>query len=186
MREYGFSTEGGLSAADFKLELKAQALRYYEEAAGKGYAPALYKLGNESEEKRRLEQAYTYYEQAAEQKYLPAVNAQAWMLRNGLGTDQDLLRAEELYREAADAGYPAAIYNYASMIEARDPQQAMNLYSQVAYGDQALPMAMYALGRRYEFGMRDLRNAISCYERALKYGISEAADDLRRCKDTLI
>lgn len=185
VREYGFSPERA-AASDYKLELTEQAMRYYEAAAGEGYAPALYKLGNKKEEERQLEQAYTYYEQAAEQKYLPAVNAQAWMLRNGLGTGQDLQKAEALYKEAAEAGYPAAVYNYASMIETRDPEKAMNLYSQVAYGEQALPIAMYALGRRYEFGLRDFRNAIACYERAVKYGINEAADDLERCKNTLI
>ena len=132
-----------------------------------------------------VERAFTYYRQSATQKYLPALNALGWMYRNGIGTSQDLEKAEDCYKEAAEAGYPAAIYNYAHMLETRDPEKAMNLYKQVAYGENALPCAVYALGRQYEFVLRDMRNAISCYEKAAKSGMEEARDDLERCRNTL-
>lgn len=185
VNEYGLVLGEYESPEDLKLMLRQKADACYAHAAEMGYAPALYKVGNRREEERQLEEAYFYYEQAAQQKYLPAVNALGWMCRNGLGTEADVEKAEELYQEAAEAGYPPAIYNYAKMLEVREPERAMNLYQQVAYGEHALPMAAYALGRRYEYGLRDLRNAISCYERAYAGGIIQAGEDLARCRNTL-
>lgn len=169
-----------------KESLKKKALEYYQCAADEKYAPALYKMGSIYEAGANdVERAFTYYRQSATQKYLPALNALGWMYRNGIGTSQDLEKAEDCYKEAAEAGYPAAIYNYAHMLETRDPEKAMNLYKQVAYGENALPCAVYALGRQYEFVLRDMRNAISCYEKAAKSGMEEARDDLERCRNTL-
>ena len=79
---------------------------------------------------------------------------------------------------------PAAIYNYANMIEGEDISRAMNLYRKVAYGEHPLPAAAYALGRLYE-NQRQLREAINCYERAIDGGVTEALRDLERCRNTL-
>ncbi len=185
VNEYGLVLGEYDSCEDLKLILRQKADACYAHAARMGYAPALYKMGNRREEERQLQEAYSYYEQAAKQKYLPAVNALGFLYRNGLGTEADVEKAEALYKEAAEAGYPPAIYNYAKMLEIRDPERAMNLYQQVAYGAHALPMAAYALGRRYEYGLRDLRNAISCYERAYAGGLTQAGEDLARCRNTL-
>ena len=185
--EYGLSEQCQYkNTEEAKTWLREQSWSYYDMAAEKGYAPAIYKKGNRYEFMLQVDMARECYEQAAKQKYYPAINALAWMYRNGIGVEVDLEKAEALYQEAAEAGYAPAVYNYANTVELKDPEKAMQLYSRVAYGDEALPIAAYALGRRYEYGMQDLKNAIQCYERALDGGISQAEDDLERCHNRLL
>lgn len=184
--EYGIDIGEETDADACRALLREQADRCYEKAAAEEYAPALYKLGTRMEEQLRLPDAHEYYKRAAKQKYNPAINALAWTYRNGIGAEENLLLAEEFYRQAAEAGYAPAIYNYANTIEMRDPQTAMQLYAKVAYGENAIPMAAYALGRRYEYTMQDLRSAVSCYELALEGGVAGAADDLDRCRGMLV
>lgn len=185
LNEYGIEVDKNLPSEQIREYLLSRSQEYLESSAKKNYAPALYKLGNRYEETLELEQAYECYDQAGRQKYLPAMNAMAWMCRNGIGVDADLEKAQRLYEEAANAGFAPAVFNYAKMIELQKPEEAMRLYKTVAYGDDAMPIAAYALGRRYEYDRRDLRSAISCYERALNGGIEEAVDDLERCRNQL-
>ena len=184
MGDYGLEASRKDSVNEVRQKLMSRAVFYYQAAAGREYAPALYKLGNLKEEERMMPEAFSYYERAAAQKYPPAMNALGWMYRNGVGTEADPDRALALYKEAGDTGYPAAIYNYANMIEGEDISRAMNLYRKVAYGEHPLPAAAYALGRLYE-NQRQLREAINCYERAIDGGVTEALRDLERCRNTL-
>lgn len=184
--DYGIQIETAGAPQEMKEALFGRAYGYYKETADQDYAPAFYKVGNILEQKKKFAEAFTYYERAQRQKYMPAVNALGWMYHNGIGIRADQEKAESLYREAFEAGYPAAIYNYANMIEARNPELATRLYERVAYGEQAIPAAAYALGRRYEFAFGDIKNAILCYERALQGGIGEAKPALERCKNTLL
>lgn len=186
LQDYGIQIDGVKNPREMKEALLQRAYGYYKEMADRDYAPALYKMGNILEEKKKLEEAFSYYERAQKQKYLPALNALGWMYRNGIGTKKDLEKAEKMYHEASEAGYPAAIYNYANMIETRAPEQANMLYERVAYGEQAIPMAAYALGRRYEFEFHDIKNAMLFYERALQGGVDAAESALERCKNTLL
>ncbi|MCD8364649.1 MAG: toll/interleukin-1 receptor domain-containing protein [Clostridiales bacterium] len=185
LREYGIEIDVNLPPDRIREDLLSRSQIYLESSAKKNYAPALYKLGNRYEETLELEQAFACYEQAGRQKYLPAMNALAWMYRNGIGVEADPERAQRLYEEAANAGFAPAVFNYANMIELQKPEEAMRLYKTVAYGDEAMPIAAYALGRRYEYDRRDLRSAISCYERAVNGGIEAAVDDLERCRNQL-
>lgn len=182
--DYGLEASRKDSVNEVRQKLMSRAVSYYQAAAGREYAPALYKLGNLKEEERMMPEAFSYYERAAAQKYPPAMNALGWMYRNGVGTEADPDRALALYKEAGDTGYPAAIYNYANMIEGEDISRAMNLYRKVAYGEHPLPAAAYALGRLYE-NQRQLREAINCYERAIDGGVTEALRALERCRNTL-
>lgn len=184
VKDYGLEVKETEPHEEVRQKLMDQAVVFYEAAAEKDYAPALYKLGNLKEEERMMSEAFSYYEKAAAQKYLPAVNAMGWMYRNGMGTDPDPDRARAYYKEAAEMGYGAAIYNYANMIEQENTPQAMNDYRKVAYGENPLPIAAYALGRLYET-QRQLRDAINCYERAIDGGVSDALRDLERCRNTL-
>lgn len=184
VKDYGLEVKRKDPHEEVRQKLMDQAVFYYEAAAEKEYAPALYKLGNLKEEERMMPEAFAYYEKAAAQKYPPAVNAMGWMYRNGMGTDPDPDRARAFYKEAVEMGYGAAIYNYANMIEQENTPLAMNLYRKVAYGENPLPVAAYALGRLYET-QRQLRDAINCYERAIDGGISDALRDLERCRNTL-
>lgn len=171
----------------FRLALRKKALEFYKKAAQNHFAPALYKMGMICEESATdLEQAFRYYKEAASQGFLPALNAVGWMYRNGIGITQNTDMAKQYYKEAADKKYAPAIYNYAYIIEAEEPEKAMTYYKQVAFGEHALGEAAYALGRMYEDGMRDIRNAINCYEQAVRCGVGEAQTDLERCRDTLI
>lgn len=184
--DYGIQIDDVKDSQEMKRALLQRAYGYYKEMADRDYAPALYKMGNILEEKKKLKEAFSCYERAQKQKYLPALNALGWMYRNGIGTKKDLEKAEKLYHEASNAGYPAAVYNYANMIEARDPENAIKHYERVAYGEQAIPMAAYALGRWYEFKFHDIKNAMLFYERALQGGADEAETALERCKNTLL
>ena len=165
--------------------LKEAAWLCYEGGAGKEYAPALYRQGNLWEERLQTEKAFACYRRAAAQEYLPAVNALGWMYANGIGTEKNLAMAMDYYRRGCSAGYAPSIYNYAAMIEPEDTGQAMNLYARVAYGEKAIPLAAYALGRCFEYRMADRRNAIECYENALAGGVVQAEDDLVRCRSYL-
>ena len=168
-----------------RLLLKEAAWLCYESGAEKEYAPALYRRGNLWEERLETEKAFACYRRAAAQEYLPAVNALGWMYANGIGTEKNLVMAMDYYRRGCSAGYAPSIYNYAAMIEPEDAGQAMNLYARVAYGEKAIPLAAYALGRCLEYRMADRRNAIECYENALAGGVVQAQDDLVRCRSYL-
>lgn len=174
------------SIENIKEHLHSIAIDYYGSLANRDYAPALCKLGNIKESQRELDAAFSFYRKAAEKNFIPAVNSLAWMYRNGIGTDQDVSKAEALYKQAADTGDPIAVYNFANIIQSREPERAMQLYKQVAYGEQAIPLAAFALAKMYEDIDHDMRNAIVCYELALQGGVAEAENALERCRNTLI
>ena len=153
-----------------------KALLYYRKGCEAGSLAATYNLGEiyeSCEEDLTLVSEYGLSEQC---QYKNTEEAKTWLRE----------QSWSYYDMAAEKGYAPAVYNYANTVELKDPEKAMQLYSRVAYGDEALPIAAYALGRRYEYGMQDLKNAIQCYERALDGGVSQAEDDLERCHNRLL
>ena len=100
-------------------------------------------------------------------------------------TNSDPKLAAVLYKQAADAGYAPAIYNYAHAMEWRDVEKAIKLYKQVAFGENSIPQAAFSLARLYERSLHDLRNAVSYYRIAYETGIQEAGECLKRCQDIL-
>ena len=67
-----------------------------------------------------MPEAFSYYERGGGAEISAGHECFRWMYRNGVGTEADPDRALALYKEAGDTGYPAAIYNYANMIEGED------------------------------------------------------------------
>lgn len=168
-----------------KKTLWDQAYQYYEKTAIAELAPAQYKLGNICEKRGELEAALNAYREAAQKDYPPALNALGWMYQNGKGgVEEDPEKAKIYYQRAMDLKFPAAFYNYATLIEGDDTEEAVRLLKKVAYGEETIPLAIYVLGQIYENTYHDLRNAIVCYEQALSQGIREAGVSLERCRNT--
>lgn len=180
--DYGIEVDRSLSGQEIAGRLLEQAVSLYRRAAQDNHAPSLYRLGNLFEQKKDAAQAMAHYRLAAEQSYAPALNALGFFFQNGIGCAQDLALAEEAYHRSADAMYAPGVYNYAMLLQAKEPKTALNLLRRIAFGDHALPMATYALGRLYETCYRDLRNASSCYRYAADAGVEQALDDLNRLK----
>lgn len=171
--------------ARLKEMLWDRACQYYEKTANAELAPAQYKLGNIREKRGEFEAALAAYQEAAGKDYPPALNALGWMYQNGKGgVEEDPEKARAYYKRAMEKRFPAAYYNYATLIEDEDTEQAVSLLKKVAYGEHTIPLATYVLGQIYENTYHDLRNAILCYEQALSHGIREAGVSLERCRNT--
>ncbi len=180
--DYGIEMELiGKSKKDVMEELTDKAISLYSEAAENNYVPAIYKLGNIEEQRKETKKAFVYYMDAAEKNYPPAQNTVGYYYQNGIAVEKNMQLAAIWYQRAADAHYAPAIYNYAIMIRNTEPAKALNMLRRVAYGEKALPLAIYALGRMYE-EMQDMRNAAECYKNAVDAGISAAEKDYDRCR----
>ncbi len=162
------------------------AEQYYNIAAKNNYPAALYRLGNFKENNKCLDEALVCYKEAAEQGYVPAQNALGFFYQNGIAVKMNLEKAEQYYQLAADAGFTPAIYNLAALIEAKDPDKAVDYYQRVAYGDDGIPQASYALGRCYEKIYNDIPEAVSCYRIAYGNGVIEAGEALQRCQNIIL
>ena len=185
--EYGLDTEGRKEPEEIRQFFLAKAKEYYEMTATAKLAPAQYRLGNLQEKDGDYEAAIQEYKKAAEMNYLPALNALGWIYHNGFGgIEADREKAKYYYKRAKDKEYPAAIYNYAMLIRSEQDkeEEAVKLLRQVAYGEDAIPLATYALGWIYE-EKKELRNAIVCYEQAFAHGVREAGVSLERCRNTI-
>ena len=171
----------GKSAGDVMEALVNQAVSLYLKAAENNYVPAIYKLGNIEEQRKETKKAFEYYLDAAEKNYPPAQNTVGYYYQNGISVEKNLQSAAVWYQRAAEAHYAPAIYNYAIMIRNTEPAKALNMLRRVSYGEKALPLAIYALGRMYE-EMQDMRNAAECYKNAVDAGIAAAEKDYDRCR----
>jgi eukaryotic-like serine/threonine-protein kinase len=92
---------------------ETKAVEWYRKAALQGYPAAetnlgdMYFFGRGGLDKNPLE-ALSWYLKAAQQQWPDAEYRLAYMYEVGLGTAKDVQRAVELYRSAANAGYPDA------------------------------------------------------------------------------
>ncbi|MBR3570897.1 MAG: toll/interleukin-1 receptor domain-containing protein [Oscillibacter sp.] len=91
-----------------------KAKEYYERAAAKGNAGALYGLGaiysNGYIASIDYAKALDYYEQAAGKGHAGAMSNLAYHYENGLGVKRDYVKAREYYEKAAAQGYETALY----------------------------------------------------------------------------
>ncbi|MBR4459364.1 MAG: toll/interleukin-1 receptor domain-containing protein [Clostridia bacterium] len=172
-----------VSEEEARNVMRRKAEELYRQAEAKGFTPATYRLANLAEERHDFQRALRLYQTAADRGYPQAMNALGHYLMNGILSECEPQRAEKLYRRAAEAGYAPAIYNYARTIELRDPQEAIRQYRKVAYGENAIPQAAFALGRLYERALHDMQNAAIWYRIALDAGFQEAENDLKRCRN---
>ena len=132
-----------------------EAIRWYEKAANQGSAEAAYNLGNlyvarAKKEKRPYlyKKAKFWLQKGADSGYPDALNNLGVLYCEGLGVKQDLQKAFELFKAAAEKGSVHADYNLA------------NLY---AWGDGI---------------ERDKMKAYAHFKGALKGGVSKASDAL--------
>ena len=116
------------------------------------------------------------------------INNMADCYEHGYGVEQDLKKAVELYRQAADRGNPTAMESLGCMYEEgrgvpQDPVKAVELYRQAA--DAGNHMGEYRLGRCYEQGTgvrKDRHRAMELYRQASAGGCKEAGEALKRLR----
>ena len=91
----------------------AEAVKWYQEAAGHGHAGAQFELGwcyqSGNGVGEDLEKAVEWYRIAAEQGYAPAQYWLGWCCRYGKGTEADPAEAVRWFRHAAEQGYEDAL-----------------------------------------------------------------------------
>jgi TPR repeat protein len=132
----------------------AEAIRWWKEAARRGYAVSMNNLGlayaNGHGVKQDYRQALRWWEMAAEQGNAWAMNSIGDSYENGLGVEQDYKQALEWYRRAAEAGDALAMYNLGNFHEKglaveSNPKLALTWYERGA--DKGVALAMHAAGK---------------------------------------
>jgi len=165
---------------------ETKAVEWYRKAASQGYPAAetnlgdMYLFGRGGLDKNPLD-ALSWYLKAAQQQWPDAQYRLAYMYEVGLGTAKDAQRAVELYRSAADAGYPDA-ENVLGVLYAtggdglpKNDPQAVEWYRKAA--DQGFAKAEKNLGDMYFFGHgvdRDYAQAMEWYKKAADQQFAEA------------
>jgi TPR repeat protein len=131
-----------------------EAIRWWKEAARRGYAVSMNNLGlayaNGHGVKQDYRQALKWWEMAAEQGNAWAMNSIGDLYENGLGVEQDYKQALDWYQRAAEAGDGLAMYNLGNFHEKglaveANPEVALNWYERGA--DQGVAIAMHAAGK---------------------------------------
>ena len=165
---------------------ETKAVEWYRKAASQGYPAAetnlgdMYLFGRGGLDKNPLD-ALSWYLKAAQQQWPDAQYRLAYMYEAGLGTAKDVQRAAELYRSAADAGYPDAenvlgvLYATGSDGLPKDDQQAVQWYRKAA--EQGFAKAEKNLGDMYYYGRgvdRDYEQALDWYKKAADQQFAEA------------
>jgi len=115
------------------------ALKLYQDAAGKGYAPAMDALGQAYQQGRGTEvdltKAAEWYQKAADQKLPDAQNNLGMLYLEGKGVARDLNKAFGLFKAAAEQRDPWGLNNLGGMYEMGwgttvDKTKALDLYQQ--------------------------------------------------------
>ena len=115
------------------------ALKLYQDAAGKGYAPAMDALGQAYQQGRGTEvdltKAAEWYQKAADQKLADAQNNLGMLYLEGKGVARDLNKAFTLFQAAAAQRDPWGLNNLGGMYEMGggttvDKTKALDFYQQ--------------------------------------------------------
>jgi TPR repeat protein len=118
---------------------------------------------------------------------LAAMRNEAIMLRNGQGVEKDPLRAEDVYKRAAQGGLATAAADLGEMLlvgEAGPPDVKAAFPWLASAADAGHPIAAYELAQLYETGVKDtvpknIDMARKLYERAAAGGMEEAKKHLQ-------
>jgi tetratricopeptide (TPR) repeat protein len=167
----------------------AEARRFYDRAAGGGYAMAINNIGGiyeggEGVAKNYAEAVRWYSKAVAAGEPIAMVNL-GWLYEHGQGIAKDLAEARRLYQTAANAGVPAGMNNLGLLYlrgqgVPRDYAEARRLFEQgIALGDAA---NMNELGIMYVEGdgvPRNLKIAHQWYEKAAALGLPQARQNLK-------
>ncbi|MFO1130499.1 MAG: tetratricopeptide repeat protein [Hyphomicrobiales bacterium] len=115
------------------------ALKLYQDAAAKGFAPAMDALGQAYQQGRGTEvdltKAAEWYQKAADQKLADAQNNLGMLYLEGKGVARDLNKAFMLFQAAAEQRDPWGLNNLGGMYEmgwgaTMDKTKALDLYQQ--------------------------------------------------------
>lgn len=168
----------------------AFAVALYSSAAGRGHAPAQYRLGVLHEHGRGvsavdLARARFLYRSAAEQGHVQAQMALAELLRRGRGTDPDPNAAARWYQKGADQGHKRAMFELGVMLRhgegalLSDPKRAAKLFLCISdHSGNAEAEGHYKKGLLRESGKgvpRDAAKAQALFRLAASTGQHEAA-----------
>ncbi|MBQ6562375.1 MAG: toll/interleukin-1 receptor domain-containing protein [Clostridia bacterium] len=187
-RLYDFAMDAefaGVDSETARIRLTEKAEACYTKAADLGFLPAMYRLGNLREAQHDLAGAFELYRKAADGGFPPAQNAVGYFLMHGIACKGDPNAAIALYKKSAENGFAAGAYNYAQAMELINLNEAVSMYRKVAFGENAIPQAAYALGRIYETRLKDLHSAVTYYHIAAADGMPDAEKALKRCQDYL-
>jgi hypothetical protein len=156
----------------------AKAEKCYKQAAELGDCNAPYFLGclYEKSGNQDPELAFHYFQAAAGLDNEKAMYKVAAMLREGIGTEQDYVRAVQYYRQAAERGYARAQNDLAIMykngIGVHQSYEKAAMYFKLA-AEQGHPRAISYLSMFYELGLgvtKDLRLAREYFEKSASLG----------------
>ena len=132
----------------------AEALRWWKEAARRGYPVAMNNIGllyaNGHGVSRDYREALKWWQMAAEQGSGWAMNSVGDLYENGLGVEQSYPDALDWYKRAAEAGDGLGMFNVAALYESgrgvdRSYKAAYDWYTRAA--DKGIASAMHNLGR---------------------------------------
>lgn len=137
----------------------AEAVRWYKQAADKGFVPSMAVLGWMYQAGKGIakdnDAAFKWYTQAAEAGFAPAMNNLGFMYQNGWGVEADMKKAATWFVKSAEAGLPAAmsmsgwLYEQGRGVE-KDMAKSLEWYGRAA--DKGMPSAMGAIGGIYDRG----------------------------------
>jgi TPR repeat protein len=154
---------------------RAKATEYMLQAAKAGAAPAMVDLGLRYRDggsvEKSPEQAREWFERATAKGYSRGYTNLAWMLWRGLGGEVDMVRAEQLLKEAAAAGEPQAMRDLGQFNEeAERDTEATRYYAMAAEAGQI--DAMVWIGDIYMVSEPDL--AYQWLSKAAEQGRNDA------------
>lgn len=137
----------------------AEAMRFWKEAARRGYTLSMNNLGllyaNGNGVKQSYADALKWWEMSAERGDAWAMNSIGDLYENGHGVQQSLSTAMDWYKRAAEAGDGLAMYNLGHFYEdglgvEPSAKSAMDWYERAA--DKGTGVAMVRLGRMLQTG----------------------------------
>jgi TPR repeat protein len=132
--------------------------------------------------------AYKLFTELADEYDIAAIRNVALMTRDGLGTDKNPGRAEDMMKEAARRGLPTAQYDLGEMLldgaaGAPDAKAALPWLEMAASAGH--PIAQYRLGELYEAGdvvPKDVKVAELLYGASARKGYDPALQRLKALK----
>ena len=172
-----------------------EAIRWWKEAARRGYAVSMNNLGlayaNGHGVKQDYQQALKWWEMAAEKGNAWAMNSIGDLYENGLGVAQDYGEARDWYERAADAGDALAMYNLGHFYERglgveANLKAALGWYERSA--DKGLALSMHAAGKLIEQGRglpADPAEAHAWFTVAAQYFGAQEKDDAAANQEAL-
>jgi hypothetical protein len=132
--------------------------------------------------------AYKLFTELADEYDVAAMRNVALMTRDGLGTDKDPARAEDMMKEAARRGLPTAQYDLGEMLldgAAGPPDAEAALPWLEMAASSGHPIAQFRLGELYEDGTavpKDVKVAELLYGAAARRGYDPALQRLKVLK----